>query len=181
MSDEVARKTVKRILQDHGIDPAPERSQRTPWRTFLLAHFGEGHLRLLTREYVEHYHRERNHQGLDNRLLQQAPRRRARPPTCRPPGRPPQFLPSRRRVTGRPIKRTLRRPYPSVINQVCVGSNRNRRIGGFSSRDSAPRAGLDPATLRLTGWCRFTILLILRACSSGGILLLPGVREEIVH
>ena len=34
---------------------------------------GEGHLRLLTREYVEHYHRERNHQGLDNRLLQQAP------------------------------------------------------------------------------------------------------------
>ena len=33
---------------------------------------GEGHLRLLTREYVEHYHRERNHQGLDNRLLQQA-------------------------------------------------------------------------------------------------------------
>jgi Integrase core domain len=34
---------------------------------------GEGHLRLLGREYVEHYHRERNHQGLDNRLLQQAP------------------------------------------------------------------------------------------------------------
>ena len=33
---------------------------------------GEGHLRLLTREYVEHYHRERNHQGLDNRLLQHA-------------------------------------------------------------------------------------------------------------
>ena len=24
------------------------------------------------REYVEHYHRERNHQGLDNRLLQHA-------------------------------------------------------------------------------------------------------------
>jgi putative transposase len=34
---------------------------------------GEGHLRLLAREYVEHYHRERNHQGLDNRLLQHAP------------------------------------------------------------------------------------------------------------
>ena len=34
---------------------------------------GEGHMRLLTREYVEHYHRERNHQGLDNRLLQHAP------------------------------------------------------------------------------------------------------------
>ena len=36
---EVARNTVKRILQDHGIDPAPERSQRTPWKTFLLAHW----------------------------------------------------------------------------------------------------------------------------------------------
>jgi putative transposase len=28
---------------------------------------------LLAREYVEHYHRERNHQGLDNRLLQHPP------------------------------------------------------------------------------------------------------------
>ncbi len=197
LGHEVARNTVKRILQNHGVDPAPERSQRTPWKTFLLAHWaglaaadfftvevltlaglkryfvffvielqtrrvhlagihpqpggawveqmartltdpvegflrttrhlihdrdplytrvvadiltsggvqpirlppkspnlnayaerfvrsikeeclnrvvplGEGHLRLLAREYVEHYHRERNHQGLDNRLLQHA-------------------------------------------------------------------------------------------------------------
>ena len=197
LGHEVARNTVKRILQDHGIDPAPERSRHTPWKTFLLAHWaglaaadfftvevltlaglkrylvffvielqtrrvqiagihpqpggawveqmartltdpvdgflrtarylihdrdplytsvvadiltsagiqpirlpprspnlnayaerfvrsikeeclnrvvplGDGHLRLLTREYVEHYHRERNHQGLDNRLLQHA-------------------------------------------------------------------------------------------------------------
>jgi len=197
LGHEVARNTVKRILQDHGIDPAPERSRRTPWKTFLLAHWdglaaadfftvevltlvglkrylvffvielqtrrvqiagihpqpggawvehmartltdpvdgflrtarylihdrdplytsvvadiltsagiqpirlpprspnlnayaerfvrsikeeclnrvvplGDGHLRLLTREYVEHYHCERNHQGLDNRLLQHA-------------------------------------------------------------------------------------------------------------
>jgi putative transposase len=34
---------------------------------------GEGHLRLLVREYAEHYHHERNHQGLDNRLLLRAP------------------------------------------------------------------------------------------------------------
>ena len=34
---------------------------------------GEGHLRLLVREYVEHYHHERNHQGLDNQLLQRPP------------------------------------------------------------------------------------------------------------
>jgi putative transposase len=27
---------------------------------------GERHLRAVVREYVEHYHHERNHQGLDN-------------------------------------------------------------------------------------------------------------------
>ena len=30
---------MKRILRDHGIDPASERSRRTPWKTFLLAHW----------------------------------------------------------------------------------------------------------------------------------------------
>ncbi len=35
----IARNTVKRILQDHGIEPAPERSRRTPWKTFLQAHW----------------------------------------------------------------------------------------------------------------------------------------------
>ena len=34
---------------------------------------GEGHLRLIVHEYVEHYQRERNHQGLDNQLLQRPP------------------------------------------------------------------------------------------------------------
>jgi transposase InsO family protein len=31
--------------------------------------FGEGSLRKAIHEFVEHYHRERNHQGLDNRLI----------------------------------------------------------------------------------------------------------------
>ena len=35
----LARTTVKRILHDHGIDPAPERSRRLPWKTFLQAHW----------------------------------------------------------------------------------------------------------------------------------------------
>ena len=39
LGHEVARNTVKRILQDHGIDSAPERSRRTPWKTFLLVHW----------------------------------------------------------------------------------------------------------------------------------------------
>ena len=34
---------------------------------------GEGPLRLLVGEYVDHDHRERNHQGLDNQLLQRPP------------------------------------------------------------------------------------------------------------
>ena len=31
---------------------------------------GEAHLRRAVREYVEHYHGERNHQGLGNRLIE---------------------------------------------------------------------------------------------------------------
>ena len=41
LGHEIARATVKRILHDHGIDPAPERSRRLPGKTFLQAH-GEG-------------------------------------------------------------------------------------------------------------------------------------------
>ena len=31
--------------------------------------FGEGSLRRAIKEFLEHYHRERNHQGLGNRLI----------------------------------------------------------------------------------------------------------------
>jgi putative transposase len=31
---------------------------------------GEGHLRKAVKEYTEHYHLERNHQGLDNELIE---------------------------------------------------------------------------------------------------------------
>ena len=33
---------------------------------------GEKHLRLAIREYMEHYHTERNHQGLDSRIISAA-------------------------------------------------------------------------------------------------------------
>jgi transposase InsO family protein len=36
---EIGRSTVRRILADHGIEPAPERGKRTPWKTFLRAHW----------------------------------------------------------------------------------------------------------------------------------------------
>ncbi len=51
---------------------------------------GESHLKLLVQEYVEHYHDERNHQGLDNRLLSRAP----------PPSNPGAEVQRRRRIGG---------------------------------------------------------------------------------
>lgn len=38
---EIGRNTIKRILFEHGIEPAPERGKRMPWKTFLKSHFGE--------------------------------------------------------------------------------------------------------------------------------------------
>ena len=37
---EVGRTTIRRVLNEHGIEPAPERGKRTPWATFLKAHWG---------------------------------------------------------------------------------------------------------------------------------------------
>jgi putative transposase len=36
---ELARTTIRSILKEHGIDPAPERSKRTSWKAFLRAHW----------------------------------------------------------------------------------------------------------------------------------------------
>ncbi len=35
----VARETVRNILKEHGIVPAPERRKRVPWSTFLKSHW----------------------------------------------------------------------------------------------------------------------------------------------
>lgn len=39
LGHDVARNTIKAILQDHGVEPAPERRTKTPWKTFLAAHW----------------------------------------------------------------------------------------------------------------------------------------------
>ena len=36
---DVARNTIKAILKDHGIEPAPQRGANMPWKTFLAAHW----------------------------------------------------------------------------------------------------------------------------------------------
>jgi hypothetical protein len=35
--------------------------------------FGEGHLRYVISEYMKHYHEERAHQGLDNKIIEPPP------------------------------------------------------------------------------------------------------------
>ena len=37
---DVGRNTIKRILKDQGIEPAPIREKRTSWTTFVNAHLG---------------------------------------------------------------------------------------------------------------------------------------------
>ena len=40
LGHDVGRNTIKRILVDAGLEPAPERGKRTSWKTFLKAHSG---------------------------------------------------------------------------------------------------------------------------------------------
>jgi transposase InsO family protein len=40
LGHDIGRNTIRRILVDAGLEPAPERSKRTTWRTFLKAHWG---------------------------------------------------------------------------------------------------------------------------------------------
>jgi transposase InsO family protein len=44
-----------------------------------LVPLGDRHFRLVIAEYLEHYHRERNHQGLDNELIAGDANHRSRP------------------------------------------------------------------------------------------------------
>ncbi len=39
LGHDIARNTIKAILQNHGIEPAPQRRTATPWKTFLAAHW----------------------------------------------------------------------------------------------------------------------------------------------
>jgi putative transposase len=40
LGHQIDRNTIKRILLEHGLEPAPERSKRTPWKTLIQAHLG---------------------------------------------------------------------------------------------------------------------------------------------
>ena len=76
---------VRRRLPDAGIHVVliPERDANAHAERFVrsikeecldrIIPIGERHFRHAITEFVEHYHRERNHQGLDNRLIAGAP------------------------------------------------------------------------------------------------------------
>ena len=67
------------ILKSNASGPSPERRKNTTWKAFVrsiksecldrLVLFGERSLRHVVAEYMAHYHAERNHQGVDNRIL----------------------------------------------------------------------------------------------------------------
>jgi transposase len=40
LGHEIGRNTIKRVLREEGIDPAPERGKRYSWATFIKAHLG---------------------------------------------------------------------------------------------------------------------------------------------
>ena len=39
LGHDIGRNTIKRILLEHGLEPAPERGKQMPWSTFLKAHW----------------------------------------------------------------------------------------------------------------------------------------------
>ena len=63
--------SVKLPARSPNLNAHAERFVRTIKESCLerIILFGEGSLRKAVHEFVEHYHRERNHQGLDNRLI----------------------------------------------------------------------------------------------------------------
>ena len=40
LGHELGRNTIKRLLAEHGIAPAPERGRSMSWSTFIKAHWG---------------------------------------------------------------------------------------------------------------------------------------------
>jgi putative transposase len=67
--------TVNLPVRSPNLNAYAERWVRTIRQECLrrIIPLGETHLRHTLREFVEHYERQRNHQGVDNRLLGAAP------------------------------------------------------------------------------------------------------------
>ena len=66
-------RTVKLPAQSPNLNAYAERFVRSIKEECLsqIIPFGKSHLQTAVREYTEHYHLERNHQGLGNELIEQ--------------------------------------------------------------------------------------------------------------
>jgi len=112
-NDQIYKTGFDRVMKDAGVDSrrlairAPNTNAYVErfiqsLQVECLDHFlvfGEKHLDYLVREYVEHYHHERPHQGLGNRRIAD------RPPTCdsssvATEGRPPDAVQCGTRLGG---------------------------------------------------------------------------------
>jgi putative transposase len=73
--------TVKLPARSPNLNAYAERWVRSVRRECLhrIIPLGDRHLRCILREFLEHYNRQRNHQGLDNHLLVPAPMRKQGP------------------------------------------------------------------------------------------------------
>jgi hypothetical protein len=72
-------------------------------------------------------------------------------------------------------------PSGARLTCTCQPTLPLRRISESCLAELAPQVGLEPTTLRLTAECRCLDSRVLRAGSSDGSLLLPGVRQNIVQ
>jgi transposase InsO family protein len=84
--DYLFTKDFREILRTGGVEtvrlPAPSPNLNAYAERFVrsikseclakIIPLGERHLRLVVSEYVEHYHLERNHQGLENQLIERS-------------------------------------------------------------------------------------------------------------
>jgi len=68
-------KTVKLPVRSPNLNAYAERFVRSIKSECLaeIIPLGERHLRKAVKQYTEHYHLERNHQGLENRLIEELP------------------------------------------------------------------------------------------------------------
>ena len=73
--DPLSTRVFGEILEGGGVQSIrlPPKSPNLNACLSRVVPLGEGHVRLLVGEYVDHDHRARNHQGLDNQLLQRPP------------------------------------------------------------------------------------------------------------
>jgi putative transposase len=79
--EEAGLRVVLTPLQEPNANDYAERFVRSIKEECLdqIIPIGEHHVRRAIREFVDHYHRERNHQGLENRLIEAiTPRREGR-------------------------------------------------------------------------------------------------------